>query len=125
VYTLVGKRVLAHLSPLATTTYACAIGATALFPFALQDGLVQDLQQITPVTVWSLLYLGFFGSALGFNWYYKGVHAIGAAKAAIFINLVPISAIALAWLILREPINASLLIGGGLVITGVFCTNRG
>jgi drug/metabolite transporter (DMT)-like permease len=125
VYTLVGKQVLAHLSPLATTTYACGIGAAALFPFALQAGLGHDLQQISSVTGFSLLYLGFFGSALGFSWYYTGVQAIGAAKAAIFINLVPVSAIALAWLILREPIDLSIIIGGGLVVTGVFCTNRG
>jgi drug/metabolite transporter (DMT)-like permease len=125
VYTLVGKQVLAHLSPLATTTYACAIGAAALFPFAFQAGLVNDLQRISPVAGLSLLYLGILGSAFGFSWYYTGVQVIGAAKAAIFINLVPVSAIALAWLILREPIDASIVIGGGFVITGVFCTNRG
>jgi drug/metabolite transporter (DMT)-like permease len=43
----------------------------------------------------------------------------------IFINLVPVSAIALAAMILREPIDPSIIIGGELVISGVFCANRG
>lgn len=124
IYTLIGKQTLKHLSPLTTTTYACLVGAIALFGPAFHHGLIQDLQQLSIVTISSIIYLGFFGSALAFNWYYKGVEAIGAAKAAIFINLVPVSAVVLAAFLLQEPIDSSIAIGGSLVIFGVFCTNR-
>ena len=125
VYTLVGKQVMSSLSPLSATTYACVIGAIALFPPALAQGLIQEIQQLSWVAGLGILYLGLFGSALGFSWYYTGVKAIGAAKASIFINLVPVAAIILGALMLDEPITSALAVGGGFVIAGVFCTNRG
>ena len=124
IYTLVGKQVMGTLSPLVATTYACLMGTVALFPPALYNGLIQDLQ-LSLATGLGILYLGLLGSALGFSWYYAGVRAIGAAKASIFINLVPVAAILLAALLLGEPITGALAIGGGLVIAGVLCTNRG
>lgn len=124
VYTLVGKRVMGNLSPLMATTYACLLGTLALLGVALLRGLVADWPTFAPAAWLSVAYLGIFGTAAGFNWYYEGVLAIGSAKASIFINLVPVFAIALAVLVLGEPITLPLVIGGALVITGVFLTNR-
>jgi drug/metabolite transporter (DMT)-like permease len=47
-----------------------------------------------------------------------------AANVSIFINLVPVNAIFLWLLLLAEPISLSLILGGNLVLTGVFFTNR-
>jgi drug/metabolite transporter (DMT)-like permease len=69
-------------------------------------------------------YLGFFGTVLGFVWYYEGIERIGPIKAALFINFVPISAVLLAFLMLAEQITLSLLIGAILVTAGVYLTNR-
>lgn len=124
-YTLIGKSVMKSLSPLAATTYACIIGAIALLIPALFEGIVQNFMRF-PLPAWlGILYLGVLGSAIGFSWYYEGVVAIGAAKASIFINLVPVSAIAFAALLLHEPITISLVLGGILVVTGVLFANKG
>ncbi|MBD2004732.1 MULTISPECIES: DMT family transporter [Cyanophyceae] len=124
-YTLIGKLAMKELSPLAASTYACVIGAIALFFPAWMEGLAQNFGQIS-LTAWlGVFYLGFLGSAVGFNWYYEGVQAIGAAKASVFINLVPVSAILLAAILLNEQLTATLLLGGALVVIGVFFTNRG
>ncbi|MCP3952575.1 MAG: DMT family transporter, partial [Desulfobacterales bacterium] len=72
----------------------------------------------------SIIYLGLFGTVIGFVWYYEGIRQIGALRAGLFINFVPVSAITLAYLILAEPITLSLLMGAGLVLTGVYLTNR-
>ncbi|OWY69099.1 EamA family transporter [cyanobacterium TDX16] len=123
-YTLIGKSVMSSLSPLATTTYACIVGTIALLIPALFEGIVQNFMQF-PLSAWlGILYLGVLGSAIGFSWYYEGVAAIGATKASIFINLVPVSAIAFAALLLQEPITVSLVLGGILVVVGVFFTNK-
>ena len=102
-YTLIGKSVMKSLSPLATTTYACIVGAIALLIPALFEGIIQDFVQFPPAAWLGILYLGVLGSAIGFSWYYEGVVAIGAAKASIFINLT---------------------LGSILVIIGVFFTNK-
>lgn len=122
-YTLVGKRVMATLSPFAATTYACIVGAIALFIPATFQGLLQQWQSYSPLAWLGLAYLGCLGTALGFNWYYEGLQAIGSARAGIFINLVPVAAVFLAALLLQEPLSPALVLGGSLVILGVYCTN--
>ena len=71
-----------------------------------------------------VFYLGFFGTVIGFVWYYEGIRTIGPTKASLFINFVPVSAVALAFIVLAEPLTASLLTGTILVSLGVFLTNR-
>jgi drug/metabolite transporter (DMT)-like permease len=68
--------------------------------------------------------LGFFGTVLGFLWYYQGIQKIGPTRAGLFINFVLISAIMLAFFFLAEPITMSLLIGTVMVSLGVYLTNR-
>jgi len=49
-----------------------------------------------------LLFFGFLATGFGFSWYYEGVQAIGPTRAGIFINLVPVLAVLLGWLLLGE-----------------------
>lgn len=72
----------------------------------------------------SLLYLGVLGTVVAFNWYYEGIQAVGAAKASIFINLVPIFAIVFGIAFLQESFSPILLVGGCLVIIGVSLVNK-
>lgn len=123
-YTIVGKQVMRELSPVVTVTYACLIGAMLLLPFGLWEGYESDWFLPSGKALLALAYLGVLGSALGFCWYYIGVQRIGASQAAVFINLVPITATILGALILSEPVTSALITGGGLVIIGVICTNR-
>jgi drug/metabolite transporter (DMT)-like permease len=76
--------------------------------------------------IWlAIIYLALFGSALGFSWYYQGIQAIGPSRAGVFINLVPVSAVLLAWLLLNETIHLALVVGAVLVTGGVYLTNSG
>jgi drug/metabolite transporter (DMT)-like permease len=122
-FSLLGKMVVKGLSPLVSVSYSSAIGAAALFLPACGEGMLKKMFSYSPASWASILYLGVFGTVLGFVWYYEGIKAIGPAKAGQFINFVPISALLLAFLILREPITISLLIGAAFVISGVYLTN--
>lgn len=124
VYSLVGKAVLRGLSPLVAVAYSSTVGAVCLLWPALGEGMAGAIGSYPPVAWASLAYLAVFGTVLGFLWYYEGIQAIGATKASLFINFVPVSAILMAFVILREPATLSLLSGGMLVTGGVFLTNR-
>ena len=50
--------------------------------------------------------------------------AIGPARTAVFINLVPVAAVTLGVLLLGERLELSMLAGGALVILGVYIINR-
>jgi drug/metabolite transporter (DMT)-like permease len=123
IFSLLGKAVMVNLSPLSSITYSSIAGTVLLFPPALKEGLA-DCIYYSFSDWWSIFYLGFFGTVLGFVWFYEGINKIGPTRAGLFINFVPISAILLAFLILGEPLTFSLLMGTLLVSAGVYLTNR-
>ncbi len=122
-FSLIGKTVLSGITPLVSVTYSSAVGAAALFVPAYMDGMTSHLAGYTVFTWLNIVYLGLFGTVIGFIWYYEGIKAIGPTKAGLFINFVPVSAIILAFFILGESVTPSLLTGALLVSTGVFLTN--
>jgi len=123
-YSLIGKVVMKDVLPVSAVTYACLFGASALLPPALFEGMAGDLGRYSMPAWLSIVYLGFFGTCLGFVWYYEGIRQIGPSKSAVFINFVPISAVIMAFFLLGETIDASLLIGAALVLSGIYLTNR-
>jgi len=123
-YTLIGKRVMMGLDPLAAVAYSCIAGTLLLLFPALGEGMAGGLFAVSPVALISLVYLALFGTVLAFVWFYRGVHEIGAVRAGLFINLVPVSAVTLGVLILGEEPGISLLIGGGMILIGLLLTNR-
>ena len=121
-YTLLGRVALSTLSPLALTALVMAAGAV---PLALPAALEQaPLAQATWQAWTAFAYLVVFGTVIPFLWFYEGVKALGAARAAQFINLVPPLALAESVLILGEPLSGALLAGAGLVVAGLYLINR-
>lgn len=122
-YSLIGKAVMKDLSPLVSVSYSSLVGAIGLFIPAYLEGMVQHFSHYTTAEWLGIFYLGFFGTVVGFVWYYEGIKAIGATKASQFINFVPISAVVLAFFLLAEPVTFSLIIGTVMVCIGVYLTN--
>jgi len=122
-YSIFGKKAMTDFSPIVSVCYSSIAGTLLLFFPALFKGVFPDMTSYT-LTEWvSLFYLGFFGTVLGFFWYYEGINQIGPVKAGVFINFVPVSAIILSFFILKEPLTLSLIIGAIFVIAGVYLTN--
>ncbi len=121
-YTLLGSVALSTLSPLALAAYVMAAGS---LPLAFPAWLEQDsLSSVTWHGWLAMAYLVLFGTVLAFLWFYEGTKALGAARAAQFINFVPLLAMAESVWILDEPFTPSLLVGAVLVVAGLYLTNR-
>jgi drug/metabolite transporter (DMT)-like permease len=121
-YTLIGKKV-TGLSALAVTTYAALAGTVmlAIAIFGRGDPVIPQAS----VRAWiALVYMGTLGTALAFVWFLEGVKTLGPARAAIFVNLVPVAAITLAVILLGEPLTPAIVVGAALVIAGVWIINR-
>ncbi len=123
-YTILGRYALKGLSPIAATTYASLWGLLLLSFGAVFQLPQLERSHLTLPVLASIVYLGVFGTVIGFVWYYEGVKKIGPARTAVFNNLVPVFGISFGALLLGEPILASMVIGGLLVIAGVSLTNR-
>jgi len=83
----------------------------------------------TKVSTWSLesmgaiVYLGVFGSVIGFFCYIYALKKVSATEVSILSYFNTIIAIFLGWLILNETVTFDLLIATALIILGVFITN--
>jgi drug/metabolite transporter (DMT)-like permease len=60
----------------------------------------------------------------GHLWYYQGVRAIGAGRAAVVMNLIPFLVIGLSWALLGESIRWYHAVGASVVIAGVALATR-
>jgi len=123
-YSLGGRTAMKHLSPPVAVMWSCIFGSAFLLIPALNEGLLTDIRAASLIDWSCIFFLGVLATGLSYAWYYKGIRAIGPSRAGIFINLVPIFAILFASIILGESIGVSLLLGGAMVITGVYLTNR-
>lgn len=118
-YSVLGKVALQRFSSLESTTYAVVFGTIMLLPFALINGKWEHYVQASLLTWLSIFHLSIIVSVISFIMYYYGIQKIGAARASIFINLMPLSAVILAVILLNEPLLPIHLIGAALVLTGV------
>lgn len=123
-YTLIGRVVMRNLSVIAATTYAALWGTGFLTLNLIAHWQPMPAAALTSSTLAALVYLGLVGTVVAFTWYAQGVNAVGAARAAVFTNLVPVFAVIQASLILGEAILPSMVVGGAIAICGVMLANK-
>jgi len=120
-YTFIGWRATGLFSAQATTLYASATGALLLGAVALVHGDVDPAAWSW--RVWAaMLFLAIFGTAIAYTWFTEAVQRLGASRASIFINLVPVFAVLQAAVLLDERLSLAVLAGGALVVAGVWLT---
>lgn len=120
-YTFIGRRATKTLSPLVATLWASLIGSLLIGITALLQG-GSDLMAWSWQVWASVVFLAVGGTALAFTWFADGVKRLGAARASVFVNLVPVFAVLQAAVLLDERLALPVLGGGLLVIAGVWLT---
>ncbi len=120
-YTFIGRQATKSLSPLTATLYASLIGSLLLGVTAFVQG-GSELGEWSWRVWTSVVFLAIGGTALAFTWFADAVKRLGAAKASVFVNLVPVFAVLQAAVLLDERLGLPVLGGGVLVIVGVWLT---
>jgi len=123
-YTLVGRQAMKHLSSVEATAWAALIGCVLLGAIAMLRGESLSPALLAPAQWAGLAYLGALGTCAAFVWYSDGIRMLGAAKTIVFTNLVPVFAVLAGVLLLGEPVSLPMVVGGLLVVGGVWLTNR-
>ncbi|HWL12890.1 MAG TPA: DMT family transporter [Ureibacillus sp.] len=125
IYSLLIKHYSQVLPGLSTFLATIAVGAIMLFPFSLVEFLTADTPIIwSPKTIGAILYVGTLASIVAFLCWNKGVIQIGANRASIYLNFIPLFAVLFATLFIGEQLLLAQVIGGLAVIGGVILTNR-
>ena len=109
-------------SPLWVTTWALFIGAPLIVALGARDVWATDLTKINGTTWGAAVFAGLFALATAYSWWAIGVKELGASRAAAFSNLIPVVALAVAWLWLHESLPALSWVGAILACIGVWIT---
>lgn len=125
VYTVTTRDLSRRRHPLAVTfaVLAIATAATAVLFAATAD--LDAVRALSPRGLAALLYLAIPGMALAQWFWQEGVARLGATRAGLYLYLEPIATLGLAVPLLGEPLGPFIVLGGGLVLVGVWVGQRG
>lgn len=114
--------------------YTHRIGGIHLSALTMIGGMVPLLAVAAPsmvATHWSALpllawgsvaYSGLFALVIAYLFWYHGVRVLGPTRTAMYSNLQPVFALAVAWLVLGEGITGWEIAGAVSIITGLLLT---
>jgi drug/metabolite transporter (DMT)-like permease len=124
IYNVWSRPLLLQYNPLAVTAQSMGMGALALAPLALWQGVPLHTATITAGGWAAVAFLGSFGGALGFGLWIWALRRSTPSRVAVFMALNPITAIALGVLLLGEPLSLRLLLALAAVLGGIHLANR-
>ena len=117
------RRAYARYAPLTVTAYGMLAGTLALAPAALAEGLPSAVAGLDGRAATLVLYLGVPAGGLG--WYLLAFARarLTPTQAAVYINLNPLTAIALGAALLGERVTPALAVAFAISLTGVALVN--
>jgi drug/metabolite transporter (DMT)-like permease len=127
-YTALAKRV-AHLDSLVITTAVTGTGALLLLPLAAYEVIAANLAgdglPPLPLIGWvELLYLGGVASGMAYLLYNASLRHLDASEVGVYTNLIPIVGVLTGVVVLGEPLSVRAIVGGLVVMLGVWITSR-
>jgi len=117
------KRAYARYNALTVTAYEMLFGTILLLPLALVEGLPAATARLSGGTLALVLFLGILGGALAFFLWNFGLTQLTPTQAAVYVNVNPMVATLLAYLLLAERLSGLFLIGFLAVVAGVLLVN--
>jgi len=123
-YTILARPLVEKYSPLKITAYSMAAGTALLFPLGAAD-LARQSWNTIPAASWAAFCFSTFISAgVAFTLWYEGVKRLGVSRTVVYHYLVPFVAVVFAALFLNERITALQVIGGGMILVGVYVVQK-
>ncbi len=108
--------------PLVSLGVATGVGSLLSLPVLL--GHLEALFQLSPTDWLSLLYLVTLGTVVPFGLFLLGVRTVPPRIATLVAMLEPLSGAVFALPIAHEPLRKEALLGGALVLFGVYLNRR-
>jgi drug/metabolite transporter (DMT)-like permease len=113
---------LLSIPPLVAATGQLTAGAILLFPVAAVTSAVGGIH-LTPTRVLAILLLGTMGTGVAYVLNYRVVADLGPTRASLVTYIIPVVAVVLGIVVLDEPFEWRLVIGGVLTVLGIAAVN--
>ncbi len=124
-YTVAGQPVVARYGLFKTNAYTMALGTLAFLPIGL-PALLSVPHDSVPAIAWlGTVYSFVFALVVAYSCWYFAVSRIGPTQTAVYSNLLPVAALAIAHFWIGEPVGTIQLIGAFTILVGIYTVRQG
>ena len=119
------KKIPTSYNPIVVITWQNIIGLVAFLPLVFMvnntETIVAQYHAFGDITNLSfILILSIFCSTIAFILYIDSMRKMGLARTNIFVNLIPVMTVVIAYFVLKEDITLPKVLGIVIVIMGIF-----
>ena len=100
------------------------VGLFCVLPFFVAEFTLGRRMVVTATNLAALAAIALFSSLLAYIFWNRGVEQVGASVAGLFVHLMPLYGVVLAWLVLGEGLALFHVAGIALILTGIWITSR-
>jgi len=119
-----GKSVSSKVTPLTISTMMSLFGLILFLPFAIHESSNFNFSTVGIMDWLNILYFGVIITVVAFLLMYQGLSKISASSAGILTSMLPLSTVILSFLILKEEILFSHVIGMLFVLVAIFILSK-
>ena len=124
IYTVGSHRLVERYGPMAFTAWTLWWGTVGVMAVAAASLARLDPTALSLRAWLTVGYSGIFSLGVAYSLWYYGVQHVGSTRTAVFNNLVPVVALAVAWVWLRDVPTLVQLAGAVVIIGGVSLSRR-
>lgn len=118
------RRVNQTTNPFLNAGLQMFFGGLWCLPFSFAFDNLSDVRWSNS-TVYALLYLIIFGSAMAYSLYFYAITKLPMTIASLYSYINPLVAVFLGWLILDEKLNLQIGLAFIITVTGIYMVSRG
>jgi drug/metabolite transporter (DMT)-like permease len=90
-----------------------------VLPFFVAEFTLGRRMVVTATNLAALVAIALFSSLLAYIFWNRGVEQVGASVAGLFVHLMPVFGVVLAWIFLGERLALFHVAGIALILTGI------
>ena len=124
-YTVGSRPLVARHGALPVTAWTLWIGSAGLVIAGVRDTLRVAWEEVGALTWVAVVYAGVLSIGVAYIIWYYGVEKLGNTRTSAYSNLVPVIALAVAWLWLGEVPTAAQVAGMVVILSGVSVAQSG
>ena len=124
IYSILSKKASISFSPIKITSYAFLVCVIVLTPFFILEKPWIYIPKTTVRGWLSILYMSIFASVGGYLIQQISIKNIGPSRTSLYVNLIPVFSMILAFFILGEKIILIKVFAGLLIGAGVFLNSK-
>lgn len=120
--TILSQRAHAHIHPIHYSFFISLVATFASFLYAYDADLLMVFDKGAKFWI-ALVYLAVFGQTIATTIFFMASGKLGSQRTSSFMFLVPVFALFSAWLILDEPMQMHIIVGGTITMFAVYFIN--